>query len=76
MSTLKLSTDDELMTRLKEIALRDGVTVETLVEQLLKDFVTHQTSRIHDPIVGIFDSGEVDLVARHEDILRDEWQPD
>lgn len=76
MSTLKLSTDDELITRLEEIARRDGISVETLVEQLLKDFVTHQTSRINDPIVGIFDSGEADLVTRHEDILRDEWQHD
>ena len=76
MATLTISDDKELVKKLEAIAENKGVSVEELVQQLLKAFVARQRTRHSDPIRGIFDSGEPDIVSRHEDILRDEWKPD
>jgi hypothetical protein len=76
MATLMIPDNEKLISKLEEIAQRKGVSLETLVEELLEDFVAGQVSRRDDPVVGIFDSGDPDIVSRHEDILRDEWEPD
>jgi predicted transcriptional regulator len=76
MVTMTIPSSEELVERLKEIAADQGLTIEALVESLLEEYVSQHVSRRHDPIVGLFDSGNPDLVARHEDILRDEWHPD
>ncbi len=76
MVTMTIPGNEELVERLTAIAADQGVTVEELVERLLEDYVSQHISRRNDPIVAVFDSGDPDLVAHHEDILHDEWHPD
>lgn len=67
--------NDELIAQLETVAKRKGIEVAALVEELLEEYIQRQGSRRHDPIVGLFDSGQDDIVDRHEDILS-EWAPD
>lgn len=74
MSVLTIN-DKALIVQLEAIAEREGISVDTLVQQLLRNYVDSRSPRCDDPIVGLFDSGQDDIVDRHEDILN-EWQPD
>lgn len=65
----------ELASRLEAAATQKQVSVEQLISDLLEQ-ADQKVSRRDDPIVGIFDSGDEEFVARHEDILNDEWRPD
>jgi predicted transcriptional regulator len=75
MVMLTISANDQLIDHLRELASQRGVSVETLAQEALEQFVSNAVSRRGDPIVGLFDSGRDDIVDQHEEMLRG-WKPD
>lgn len=75
MVTLNIPDNPELIRELEAIAAQQGISLESLIQQLLEDYISNRISRRRDPIVGIFDSGQDDVVERLEDLLGG-WQPD
>jgi hypothetical protein len=67
--TLQIVLPDELADRIRDAAIREGVSMEEILREAAEQKLETVKPDPFAAITGIWDSPETDLAARHDEIL-------